>query len=88
MNVYDAGTRDGDDNGGNGYLSIICLLLKLCDIDELVENEEPPPQTSTKKTMADVEKSRDQICNELESHPATLGKSLCNAPHFQKLYNR
>lgn len=59
MNFYNTGTRYGDDDGGNGHLSIIYLLLQLCNIDELVEKDKPPLQTSMKKTIADVEKPWD-----------------------------
>ncbi len=73
-----------EEEEARGHSSVICHLLRLCDIDEKVED--PKVSSSSKITITNSEReaARDRITSEFESYPATLN-ILMDAPCFQPI---
>lgn len=66
-----------------GHAAVICSLLKLCQDDDDVENNEAEKMDS--KTRQDA---LDRIKSEFESYPATLFNVLAEGPAFQSVWSR
>lgn len=78
---------DADEESGLGHSSIICALLRLCSLDDYIED---PSSSETKMTITkqEEEASRSRITSEYESYPATLANVLTDAPCFQPILER
>jgi len=68
-----------DEDQASGHSAVMCHLLRLCEIDELVEDPKSTHQSISKE---DKKASIDRINSEFESYPATLNV-LMDAPCFQ-----
>ena len=77
--------KASEEEQAHGHTSVICALLRLCQIEDDIED----PPSSTKKyfnpTEAETEAAHDRIRSEYESYPATLANVLMDAPCFQPL---
>jgi len=71
-----------DEERSHGHSSIICALLRLCQIDDDVEDQDKKSLCKS-ATAKEVEAARDRITSEYESYPATLANVLLDAPCFQ-----
>lgn len=68
-----------DEDQASGHSAVMCHLLRLCEVDELVEDPNSAHQSISKE---DKKASMDRINSEFESYPATLNV-LMDAPCFQ-----
>ncbi len=80
-----------EEEEARGHSSVICHLLRLCEIDEQVEDPKASSSSSSssssaKKSITNSEKeaAKDRITSEFESYPATLN-ILMDAPCFQPI---
>ena len=81
---------DGEEQSSLGHSSIVCSLLKTCEMDELVEEnaDDDDSKRSKKKkstTKIDVESVQNRIQSEYESYPATLSNILVDGPCYQTI---
>lgn len=78
---------DTDEEPGLGHSSIICALLRLCSVDDYMEDSSSS-ETKMTTTEQDEEASRSRITSEYESYPATLANVLMDAPCFRPILER
>jgi hypothetical protein len=82
-------SKANEEEQAHGHTSVICALLRLCQIED--DLEDPPSSSSSSKkrhfvpTKAEIEAAHDRIRSEYESYPATLANVLMDAPCFQPL---
>jgi len=88
---------EGEDSAAMGHSSIVCSLLRLCQVDEDVEQEQEQERDQLQKNRGNIVKSQlpysreeieaanDRIRSEYESYPATLANLLMDCPCFQSL---
>lgn len=84
----DSCNLNGDDS--QGHSATVCNLLRLCHIDEKVEeallldksSSKKPPVINKSITKEEREASDHRISSEFESYPATLSNIIMNAPCF------
>ena len=69
-----------------GHSSIICALLRLCQVDDQVEDSVDREKIAI--TEEEKEAAKDRITSEYESYPATLGNVLMDASCFQPTLSR
>jgi len=78
---------DTDEEQGLGHSSVICALLRLCSIDDYIEDSSSS-ETKMSITKQEQEASQSRITSEYESYPATLANVLTDAPCFQPILER
>merc|ERR1719223_47429 len=80
-------SKANEEEQAHGHTSVICALLRLCQIED--DLEEPPFSSSKKRhflpTSTEIEAAHDRIRSEYESYPATLANVLMDAPCIQSL---
>lgn len=97
-NTYSDDNENQDENpNANGHGSIICALLRLCQLDEDVEEQllttntkkSPQTQSTSSKTQTAIQKKKEEAKNriqsELESYPATLANMIMEGPCYQSI---
>eukprot|EP00977_Amphora_coffeiformis_P008673 scaffold1971_cov127-Amphora_coffeaeformis.AAC.4 len=67
-----------------GHAAVICSLLKLCQVDDDVEENYEVDKIDAKARL----ESADRIQSERESYPATLVNVLAEGPAFQGVWSR
>jgi|UPI000581B5F9 hypothetical protein len=79
-NLADVGQEEEMDSA-MGHSSVMCALLRCCQDDEVVKDNESPTDMDRKRVQA----ARDRIQSELESYPATLANVISEGPCYQSV---
>jgi len=79
-------TSLSDEDQTQGHSPIMCALLRLCQIDDQVEDSVDRKNISI--IEEEKEAAKDRITSEYESYPATLANVLMDASCFQSTLSR
>jgi len=82
------GEENEEEQMGGGHSAIICALLRLCSLDEDVENLKNTTDADNKLTKEERESAIIRIISEFESYPATLANVIMDAPCFEPILDK